>query len=181
MRERRERRETLVSREAVDLIAKHSWNNIWDGRDHLYAYGMLIGEHDNYLFFSLPVSFVANWKDFDEDDFYKDAIVPAEKLAASFNMKVIGTYASSSWNGDAPDNYPTILTQSNLFIHYQVICCRGCSGSAYYRNGQLSNDKTILTPGKRITNMLTQKRVLAKWHKMIDREKYPYITSRKDV
>lgn len=155
----------LVSREARIIPGRHAWNR----RDE-YAFGILLGVRYRLLL-ALPAASVRSWADFNLEAFEAFYLLPARQLAASLHLDVLGRYITSDYGTKAFETCP--FKDDGLLIHYQMICCPQCSGARYYFNGQELRWADVEdAPGKRITHLMNQRRILTRWNRMLGRRSY---------
>ncbi len=155
----------LVSREARIIPGRHAWNRCYD-----FAYGILLGTRQRLLL-SLPASSVRSWDEFDEEAFESVFLRPARQLAAQHHLEILGRYITSDYHTKAFETCP--FKDDGLLIHYKIICCRQCSGVSYYLHGEAVRWGDVIdAPGKRLTHLLNQRRILTHWNRMLGRRSY---------
>lgn len=159
-----------ISREVPVKVGKHAWNVF-----PLEAFGFLLGSKvDGVVYAALPCSktqrrneFLDRWIGID------DNIDKARTVAKLFDMDVVGFYAST--DGFDPDSlhhfpiHPFIdNTSMKLLMVYGTICCPQHSMAAFrYNNRWLKRDEDYVVPrGKRISDSISQKRILTEWHRI---------------
>lgn len=159
-----------ISREVPVKVGKHAWNVF-----PLEAFGFLLGSiADSVVYAALPCSKTQRQNEF-EDRWtgIDDNIDKARSVAKSFDLDVVGFYASTDdFDPDSLDNFPMpsfIASASmELVMLYRMICCPSCSCASFkYGNRWLKRDEDYVVPhGKRISDTISQKRILKEWHRV---------------
>ena len=156
-----------ISREARIKVGRHAWNVF-----PLEAFGFLLGKKDDSaVYAALPCSKTQKWNEF-EDRWIgiEGNIEKARAVAKLFDMDVVGFYASTDI--DTYDDFPMPLFigsgSMELFMLYRMICCPQCSSASFkYDNRWLKRDEDYVVPhGKRISNSISQKRILKEWRQV---------------
>jgi len=159
-----------ISREAKIKAGRHAWNVY-----PLEAFGFLLGrKSEGTVYAALPCSKTRRWHEF-EDRWtgIADNIEKARSVAKLFDMDVVGFYASTDdFVTDNLNNFPMppfmASSSMELFMLYRMICCPQCSWAAFkYDNRWLKRDEDYVVPrGKRISDSISQKRILKEWHRI---------------
>lgn len=159
-----------ISREVTVKVGKHAWNVF-----PLEAFGFLLGRKtEGAVYAALPCSKIQCWNEF-EDRWMgiEDNIEKARSVAKLFDMEVVGFYAST--DGFEPDSHnhfpiPSVIenTTMKLLMVYEVIHCLSCSSTLYkHDNRWLKRGEDYVVPnGKRISDSISQKRILTEWHRI---------------
>jgi len=159
-----------ISREVPVKVGKHAWNVF-----PLEAFGFLLGSKaDSVVYAALPCSKTRRWHEFEDRWNGMEAnIEKARSVAKLFDMEVVGFYASTdNFAQDDLDNFPIpsfIASASmELLMVYRMVCCPQCSSTAFrYGNRWLKRDEEYLVPhGKRVSDSISQKRILAEWRRV---------------
>jgi hypothetical protein len=162
-----------VSREALVKLAKHSWNLY-----PLEAFGYLLGSSaDNAIYAALPCSKTRRWYEY--GDRWNGIMRQADKAASvarHFGLELVGAYASlyphtdDSGKIEAYPAPPALATSGmDVVLNYCMLCCRGCSSFRITQHGQplIRNEDYVVTPGKRLTRTINQRRILQEWGKVV--------------
>lgn len=159
-----------ISREAKIKAGRHAWNVY-----PLEAFGFLLGrKSEGTVYAALPCSKTRRWHEFDDRWMgIEENIEKARSTAKLFDMDVVGFYASTDdFDPDNLDNFlmPPLMASSSmeLFMLYRMICCPRCSWATFkYDNRWLKRDEDYVVPrGKRISDSISQKRILKEWHRI---------------
>ncbi|NOT82555.1 MAG: hypothetical protein HOP01_07545 [Gallionella sp.] len=156
-----------ISREAAVKVGKHAWNVF-----PLEAFGFLLGSKaESTVYAALPCSKTQRWNEFEDRWIGIEAnLEKARSVAKSFDMEVVGFYATT--DDDHYENFPMPPFVGNasmeLVMVYRANCCPGCSWSSYkYDNRWLKRGEDYVVPhGKRISDSISQKRILTEWHRI---------------
>ncbi len=157
-----------ISREAPVKVGKHAWNVF-----PLEAFGFLLGSKaDSAVYAALPCSKTQRWGIFEDRwSGIEGNIEKARSVAKIFDMDVVGFYASTDID-NSRENFPIPSfienTSMKLLMVYGTNCCPGHSWASYkYDNRWLKRDEDyVVPPGKRISDSISQKRILTEWHRV---------------
>lgn len=155
-----------ISREAKIKAGRHAWNVY-----PLEAFGFLLGrKSEGTVYAALPCSKTRRWHEFDDRWMgIEENIEKARSVAKLFDMDVVGFYASTD-ECNSKDDFPMPPLMASgsleLFMLYRMICCPQCSWDAFkYDNRWLKRDEDyVVSRGKRISDSISQKRILTEWH-----------------
>lgn len=170
-----------ISREAPVKVGKHAWNAF-----PLEAFGFLLGRSaESTVYAVLPCSKTRRWHEFDDRwNGIEANLEKARSVARLFDMEVVGFYASTDdFDSDNLNNFPIppliANTSMGLVMVYRMICCPQCSWAAYrYGSRWLKRDEDYLVPhGKRISDSVSQKRILAEWRKVFGEPDYSNVSA----
>lgn len=159
-----------ISREAKIKAGRHAWSVY-----PLEAFGFLLGrKSEGTVYAALPCSKTRRWHEFDDRwRGVEENIDKARSVARLFDMDVVGFYAST--DGFYPDGLhhfpsPPFIDNASmkLLMVYGTICCPQHSMTAFgYNNRWLKRDEDYVVPrGKRISDSISQKRILKEWHRI---------------
>jgi len=155
----------IVSREARVQVAKHAWH-----RCNRRVYGAILGFRFTILA-ALPFSSVKTWEESDRTACEAALLAPARQLAKQLHLQVIGWYASS--DADFHDEKACPLRNEGIFIDYYLMCCPGHSWVSYFSNGRIiAHDRVAVSPGKRLTSTINQRKIIAHWNRLLGRNCY---------
>ena len=162
----------IVSREARTLVGKHAWSCF----DRV-AYGY-VGGVGNTVSCVLPLAAFPTQPEAriaaDDPMLTRSAM----NVLRGFGLRLIGRYCSSGELNDFPEATSLWLRQRPftdypVFIEYLPMCCRGCSHIRYHVGSRtLGWGDVALSAGKRLSNAINQRRVIAAWYATTDRRNY---------
>lgn len=158
-----------ISREVRNKISRHAWNVY-----PLEAFGYLLGKReDETIYAALPCSKTRVWRRFDDRwNGILENLALAQCIADRFELEWVGLYGSTDiFQRIEGYPIPECIQQSSMraFALYRMICCPKCSALLAKRDisssSAFSEKEYRLSPGKRCTISLNQKRILKEWRR----------------
>ncbi len=156
----------IFSRDAISKMEKHAWHVF-----PLEAFGYLLGRQEvegMRVYAALPCSKTEFWYKYDDRwNGIDESLVLAQRVAVMFDLEVVGLYASRDDFDTVPYPMPECFVKykMKLKLLYRTICCRSCSALRLGRSGRWLEygEDYCICRGKRISNALTQKKVMQQW------------------
>ncbi|OGR03815.1 MAG: hypothetical protein A2511_05555 [Deltaproteobacteria bacterium RIFOXYD12_FULL_50_9] len=154
-----------ISREVIVKIGKHAWAVY-----PLEAFGYLLGTMmDMRVYAVLPYSKTSQWDEYaDRWLGIEEHLDQARAVGSTFDLEVVGFYTSTE-TGAAGYPIPTaIMNAQRIVLIYGCLCCPSCSGIAIRHHDRWlrRGEGFTVSPGKRISSGMNQKRVLKEWRKV---------------